>query len=226
MTAELQAMEGTMRRTAFLVAAACALTAVVALNGTAWSYAGAPASGLHAPSQAQVTYKPLCEKDSPGLCWRDPSDGGPGTLVVNSGYGTDNARQWVLADDGRCNNNIYVTSTPPCPFTGGSGLNSMFQGRRIVNVLNEGSGFCAGSSVSNQMVMYMHNCDFAILGGELSTVFVVEPFSTHYRLVSVVWSDQCSCAEYVNGSDTNNNPLFIDLAGTYARWIGAGNSGF
>jgi hypothetical protein len=211
-----------MRRIAFLIAAACALTATVALNGAAASYAGSPASRLHVTSQAQVTYKPLCENDSPGLCWRDPSDGGPGTVVVNSGFGTDQARQWVMVEDGRCNG-VLVTNTPPCPFTGGSGLNFMFQGDRIVNLLNEGSGFCAGSSISNQMVVHMHQCD-AFTGSELSSVFVEQKFSTHYRLVSVVWSDQCSCAEYINGSATNDNPLFIDLPGTYARWIGAGNS--
>jgi hypothetical protein len=218
-----------MRRIAFLVTAACALTAIVAFNGAASSYAGAPASGRHALISAQVTYKPLCERDSPGLCWRDPSVGGPGTVVVNSGYGTDRARLWVLADDARCNGNIFVTNTPPCPFTAGSGLNFTFQGRRIVVVLGDnGSGWCAGSSVSDQMAVKMHTCDGDALGGplELSTVFVVEPFATHYRLVSVVWSDQCSCAEYVNGSNINDNPLFIDLPGTYARWIGAGNSGF
>lgn len=216
-----------MRRLAFLIAASCALALLGAVDSAVPSYAGSHGGRSHSGALNPPGFAPLCEKDSPGLCWRDPSDGGPGTPVVNSGYGTDNAREWImLTDAGRCDNG-QVTNTPPCPFTGGSGLNSEFQNDRIVIVANYGSQAnptdCAGSSVSDEMVVKMHTCDY-ISGSELSSVFIEEKFADHYRLVSVVWSDQCSCAEYLNGSATNDDPLFIDLPGTYARWTGAGGS--
>ena len=63
-----------MRRVAFLTALAFTLASFIALNGAAASYAGAPASKSLATTQGSPGVPaPLCEKDSPRLCWRDPS---------------------------------------------------------------------------------------------------------------------------------------------------------
>jgi len=213
-----------MRRIAFSIAITCALALLTALGGAAPSYAAPPARAAQAAAQPSAL--PLCEFDNPpGLCWRDPSDGGPGTVVVNSGFGTDAARTWTMfTDHPRCFNGV-VTNTPPCPFTGGSGLNFKYQNSRIVIVQNFGSSLCAGSSGSDQMAVKMHACDSILGTTELSSVFVEQTFPTHFRLISVVWSDRCSCTEFVTGSGTNNNPLFIDinenLPGQFIRWIGA-----
>jgi hypothetical protein len=220
-----------MRRLAFLIAATCALAPLVAASSAAPSYAGAHASRSHTAVLGNPPgFAPLCEKDSPNLCWRDPSDGGPGTPVVNSGNGMDNAREWeMITDTHRCGNG-KVSNGNACPFTPGSGLNAEFDKDRIVILANYGNQSlptsCAGSSVADQMVVKMHTCDL-IDGDELSSVFIQEDFAGHYRLVSVTWSDHCDCAEYLNGSDTNDNPLFIDIVpGTWARWTGAGGSGY
>ena len=221
-----------MRRIAFLASAACALAPLLALTGTATSYAGPHAIRPHAAAGPQVAgFQQICEKDSPNLCWRDPSDGGPGTTVLNSGVTTLLSEQWQgYFDTSRCNDGnggAVVTNTPPCPFTGGSGLNFTYQGDSIIGFQNAGSGYCAGSSFSDlnnagTPIVKMHSCDGINGVSELSSVLVLQVFSTHFRYISVKWSNSCSCAEFINGDATNNDPLTVGPPGTHVGWVGGG----
>lgn len=215
-----------MRRITFLIAATCALAPLVALGGIAPSYAGSHASRPHATARpALASFGTICENDSPGYCWRDPSDGGLGTPVVNSVPGTDNAREWGFGQDfSRCQNSTspdggFVTNTPPCPFTGGSGLNALFNGLGIYIIENEGSGYCAGSSNADQFKVYMHSCDGVNGVSELASVVVVQFFSDHVRIIPVLDSNLCSCGpEYINGDNHDGDQLTVGSAGTYSRW--------
>jgi hypothetical protein len=177
-----------------------------------------------AVSSSADTFTPLCEKDSPYYCWRDPSDGGPGNEVVVSGYGTDNARLWDrMTDYSRCGG--QVSNANACPFTPGSGWNSFFNGDRIVIVQNLGSGYCAGSNDTEYPYVYMHACDGIKGQTELSSVFVEEDFSDHYRLVSVGETDNCyidnqRCFLTVDGSNYNDDQLQVYFPGSYDGWTG------
>lgn len=215
-------------RAVTVLLAALAVPATIVAGSLPASAAGGHASGPHARAQLLAAYySQLCEHDSPNLCWRDPSDGGPGTGVVNSGWGTDNARLWnMFTDSSRCGG--HVSNANACPFTPGGGLNSKYNGDRIVYVQNYGSSYCAGSSLSDYAFVYMHSCDSVNGVNELATVFVEEQFSTHFRLVSVVWSDRCegslcNIPYYITGTNTNDAGLSLTVnPGTYARWTGAG----
>ena len=205
-----------MRRSALLPAVvAFALAPFLVLNGAA-AYA--------ATTSAPGTPAPLCEKVSPNLCWRDPSDGGAGTSVVNSGRGTDQAREWLsIVDESRCSNGQV---TNDCPFTPGTGLNTKYEGDAIVTIENMGSHLCAGSSLSDVSsfgvpIVTMHTCD-GLQGSELSSVFVLEGFAGHFRLVSVKWSDGGTVSFVVNGDNTNDDGLAVETPGTWDGWVGAG----
>jgi hypothetical protein len=208
-----------VRRIACYIATICTFVPLFMLTGITPSYAD--------------THNPVCEKDSPYLCWRDPSDGGPGTSVVVSSYGTDNARLWDrIRDTSRCQNSAdptggEVTNTPACPFAPGSGLNAKFNGDRIVIVQNYGSGYCAGSEPSvDSNYVSMHSCDG--IGGvhEPSTVFVEEPFTDHFRLVSFDWSNGCGggvlCYTpwYMDVDSNNTNLILYTSPDAHARWTG------
>lgn len=213
-----------MRRTRLSVIGASAFTLIIVIGGAAPSYGASQVNRLGATTQLSITQQqqPICEHDSPNLCWRDVGDGGLATIVENSGYGTDNARLWLfILDTKRCGDNGgrpgYVSNKNACPFTPGSGLNFQFDGDQIVNVANLGSGYCAGSDTVDGNNVYMHVCD--IKSSSISTVFIVEDFSTHFRLVSLVHSNACSCADYVNGDATPNDPLTIGSPDTYSRWV-------
>jgi len=212
-----------MKRITLPIAAIFALAPLLALVGATPSYAAPHASRSHAGVQVAVTYTPLCEKESPYLCWRDPSDGGLATEVANSEYGTDKARSWyVHTDYDRCGGN--VSNSGACPFTPGSGLNFDFNGDRIVYVQNV-NGYCAGSSLSDQGHVEMHSCDSVGGVSELATVFVEQKFSNHFRLVSVVQSDNCVCHSVINGTPYTGGGLqylYVDGTGGWDGWVGAG----
>jgi hypothetical protein len=113
------------------------------------------------------------------------------------------------------------------PVHGRTGLNSQYAGDAIVIIENMGSDLCAGSSLSDPSsfgvpIVTMHTCDW-IQGSELSSVFALEPFADHFRLVSVKWSDDCTCSFDINGDNTNDDGLTVELAGTWGRWVGAGS---
>jgi hypothetical protein len=207
-----------MRRITLSITAICALAPLVALVSAAPSSAASRVSKTTASSSQSSTdtYLPLCEKDSPNYCWRDPSDAGSGP-VLNSGYGTDAAREWAIQGDPRCGGT--VSNSLACPFTPGSGLNSEFNGDQIVVVRNLGSGDCAGSNINEGGLVYIHECDNTPGVGEPSSVFIKQPFSDHFRLVSLVWSDALSGAVYVNGDNVNDDQLYVGPAGTYSRWV-------
>ena len=213
-----------MRKLIVSLLVSAVLAVPLALPATASAQAATGTSGLHASTGTQATtgFSPLCEKDSPNLCWRDPSDGGPGTPVLNSGYGTDNARLWFkFIDTARCGG--FVSNSAACPFTPGSGLNARYNNDEIVYVQNLGSDRCAGSSTADAGFVYMHTCDSVNGASELASVFVLQQFSTHFRLISVDYSDGCFCDQFVNGDNVNNDQLYIGAPGTWSRWTGGGN---
>lgn len=209
-----------MKRIAGSAAMTCALMFVFALTGAAPSSVLARTGGPHASAQARVTdFSPLCEKDSPNLCWRDEnSDGGPPAKVAEAANATDNSRMWDrVTDTSRCGG--HVSNLNACPFVPGSGLNAQFDGDRIVIVQNLGNGYCAGSSSDDTFFVYMHACDGVKGQDELASVFVEEPFTDHFRLVSVLYSGFQDVL-YLSGRGAADDQLVISSAGTYSRWIG------
>jgi hypothetical protein len=104
-----------------------------------------------------------------GDFWRDPSDGGQGTVILTSTGSTSNAEDWVLQANGTCGG--FVTST--CP----GGLTSTdYRGDQIVTLRNVGQGtLCFGADAQTGWLAEMMVCDGVNGIHHYDTLFVWDP---------------------------------------------------
>ena len=97
--------------------------------------------------------------------WRDPSNGGAGTFVLNSAFTTSDAEDWVLQANSRCGFKVNAS----CP---GGWISAHLQGAFVVTLRNVGQGsLCHGVSSSTNWAATMRTCDGAGGASTPSTVY-------------------------------------------------------
>ena len=87
------------------------------------------------------------------LCERDPSSGGAGTAVLDSGCSTSNAEDWVAQGNGTCGGTVTRT----CP---GGWISANLRGDFVITLRNIGQGpLCEGANSDTIWTVTMRTCD-------------------------------------------------------------------
>lgn len=187
------------------------LSIIVAILLPAFFIAGAnanaaPAARVTVP-RVDTGINDLCD-GGPGLCLRDPSNGGTGTPVLTSTLSSSNAEDWkMILDTGRCPNGTVTSSCP------GGFISSVYGSQHLPLVVlkNVGQGtLCIRTAAGTQYKAEMGTCDS---GQEISSAFVqVQIGSGEYEFVSVGASNAFGTFERLAGGATNNSQAFDDPA--------------
>jgi hypothetical protein len=141
----------------------------------------------------------------PSQCIRDPSGGGAGTTVLNSGCSTSNAEDWEWATS------YYCTSgkvTSDCP---GGPISTYFLNGALITWRNLALGYSNGCFHTNDSTSWtavmVPSC------GDASTTYavVLNSAGTAYAFVSVKADTEYGCLYYLDNNGVSNSALFADL---------------
>jgi hypothetical protein len=138
-------------RRSILAAIASALCLVGVLCVPAQAASRAPHGGLAFKIEVN-SWGSLCDDASPHVCARDPSDGGPGTLIKMSTYSGDNAMQWQPKLASLCGGIVGHN----CP---NQALAQRYPNDPIYYFVNRGSGDCLGANQNTGWGVQMKTCD-------------------------------------------------------------------
>ena len=197
--------------------------AIALILGTALSAGATGASAMSPLAASTPTPPPVdiggtndwCNVQS-GLCLRDPSDGGAGTVVESSTRGSSEAEDWkLILDTGRCPNGTVTSSCP------GGWVSSHFNGFPLVVIKNVGQGsLCIRTAAGTQFVGVMGTCDS---GQEISSAFVWAQFGSGgpFGFDSVDASNSFNTQEWLTGSTIDNSEVFDNPgnATTLSEWL-------
>jgi hypothetical protein len=139
-----------------------------------------------------------CDQDAPSLCM-DMGSGGVGDPVKAFAYSGNSSQLLQLPiQSGECNDGLVTEGPDPCPFSSGTGLNTLFNGSRIVELTNPtySANYAATSS---------GGIDLKASGDGQIWVQVGPINSSSYgNLVNVYYSDAQGGEAYV-ACDTGNS---------------------
>ena len=189
---------------AVVVSVLCIGAAATPAQASLQSSTGAsPRATISHLSGAANPYTPFCDNGSAGLCLRDPSDGGPGTLVKMSSSNGNASMSWATFLDSACGGIVGGPngSEPNCP---SEMLVDRYFGDQIVQIWNDGSNYCIGADADTNWVGEMKTCGF--LNGE----FIMSnscALNGKCYTVSVDYSDYYGTIGWLCGSNTTDaNP--------------------
>lgn len=160
-----------------------ALTVAAVVAGTLVNVAPAAASGYQPARPLTAIASSDWGNYVTGLFWRDPSDGGAGTNILDSYQSNSNAEDWTVQTDPRCGGQV----TTNCP---GGSISQDFVGRPIVTIKNNGQGsLCIRTAASTSWQAVMGTCDNGGSQLEPSSAFVqgFDSFVGGYRYYSVAY---------------------------------------
>jgi hypothetical protein len=161
-------------------------------------YAGTPtarASSSRAgtpPASAVPAQGPLSEvcnyQGAKSLCAnRQGGATSAGTFVIAWSAGSPNNDFSFGYLTGMCNGG-RVTANPPCPFTSGGGLNSLYNGKVIAMIYNWASELCVADSGTGSGATVLDKCpNVDGDGGADGTIFVLAQATNPLNAPPVTW---------------------------------------
>lgn len=138
-------------------------------------------------------------------CIRDPSGGGAGTTVLNSGCDASDAEDWEWAVSYYCSGGVVTSNCPGGP------ISADFRGAALITWRNLALGFATGCFHTNDSTSWtavmVSSC------GDASTSYVVLANyggSGQYAFVSVKADTEDGCLYYLDDDGASNSALFAD----------------
>lgn len=154
----------------------------------------------------------VCDSNS-AYCLNDWNNGGgsnPIKMYAVNGTNEEFGQQFINP----CNSTPPDEVTPTCPFTVGSGLNTMWLGQPIYQDVYGNSGLCLGANTSTGYAQ-LAQCGNSDGGGAGYGVFQIEPTSNScsygdYPDINRYWSDVAGATRYLDAGLSNGGAIWLN----------------